>query len=367
MSGIIGNLPVQLQNGTTGDASQVMADLNYIVNQVNANGLSPAGLQKASGIFSVDTGTVNAYNGAYTPAITSYVQGMTLLFIPANTNTATNPTFGAGAAAYPIFKGNGQAVDIGDIQAGMVCILQYSPTINADSPGWILLNPALAWIQEVSGLALKSPTLSSPTENGSTLNSPTLNNATINTATIGGGRLNSPTINGGSWTDLPSGTRMLFQQAAVPTGWTQDTTVQNDSLLRMVNTAGGGVYAGSGVSTILRGGASADDTTLSTTQIPAHDHAYDYQHQHEGTMGPYGSGYYTVEAFGTGAATSTSTHELTVGSPDTYSVTPYLTSGIYNGSTNDGTTTSTGGGAAHAHTLSTLNINSIDIIVGVKN
>lgn len=40
MPNIIGNLPVTLSNGTTADASQVMADLNYIVNQVNANALS---------------------------------------------------------------------------------------------------------------------------------------------------------------------------------------------------------------------------------------------------------------------------------------------------------------------------------------
>ncbi|WP_322040102.1 hypothetical protein [Burkholderia diffusa] len=37
--GIIGTLPANLQNGTTADASQVMADLNFIVNQVNANGM----------------------------------------------------------------------------------------------------------------------------------------------------------------------------------------------------------------------------------------------------------------------------------------------------------------------------------------
>jgi hypothetical protein len=42
MANIIGILPVALANGTTADASQVMADFNYIVNQVNANAL-PSG------------------------------------------------------------------------------------------------------------------------------------------------------------------------------------------------------------------------------------------------------------------------------------------------------------------------------------
>ena len=34
MSGIVGNLPNILQNGTTGDATQVMADLNFIVREL---------------------------------------------------------------------------------------------------------------------------------------------------------------------------------------------------------------------------------------------------------------------------------------------------------------------------------------------
>ena len=59
MSGIVGNLPNILQNGTTGDATQVMADLNFIVSQVNASGLSAASLQKMGNVFAVDTGTVN--------------------------------------------------------------------------------------------------------------------------------------------------------------------------------------------------------------------------------------------------------------------------------------------------------------------
>lgn len=42
MATIIGALPVSLLNGTTADAIQVMADFNFIVSQVNANGLARA-------------------------------------------------------------------------------------------------------------------------------------------------------------------------------------------------------------------------------------------------------------------------------------------------------------------------------------
>jgi hypothetical protein len=46
---IIGTLPNILMNGTTADASQVMADFNYIVNQVNANGTPTGTLTAPSG------------------------------------------------------------------------------------------------------------------------------------------------------------------------------------------------------------------------------------------------------------------------------------------------------------------------------
>ncbi|RQX81797.1 hypothetical protein DF034_17430 [Burkholderia anthina] len=46
---IIGTLPNILTNGTTADASQVMADLNYIANQVNANATPLGTLTAPSG------------------------------------------------------------------------------------------------------------------------------------------------------------------------------------------------------------------------------------------------------------------------------------------------------------------------------
>lgn len=148
---------------------------------------------------------------------------------------------------------------------------------------------------------------------------------------------------------FPPGTRMLFQQATVPPGWTQDTTVQNDSLLRMVNGAGGGVYAGTnGVSAILRGAASADDTTLTVSQIPAHSHGVtDPGHSHQ------------VPAAQSSGTTNFSTGGWANQNSNYFGV---LTTNYTGVSIQD-----TGGSGAHLHTLSTLNINSIDIIVGVKD
>lgn len=57
---IIGTLPSQLANGTTADATQVMADFNFIVNQVNANG-APIGTLTAP------AGTRTVFNQAAAP------------------------------------------------------------------------------------------------------------------------------------------------------------------------------------------------------------------------------------------------------------------------------------------------------------
>ncbi len=173
---------------------------------------------------------------------------------------------------------------------------------------------------------------------------------------------------------FPPGTRMLFQQATVPPGWTQDTTVQNDSLLRMVNGTGGGVYAGThGVSTVLWGNGSTDQTAISVSELPAHSHPYSYNHQHDLPIGsesgsnsqtmananegivPFGQGQ-TLTLAGLGATNTT-----------TFTSQTYRSSTITAPYSNDNSTANTGSNAGHSHTLSQMNINSIDIIVGVKN
>jgi hypothetical protein len=70
---------------------------------------------------------------------------------------------------------------------------------------------------------------------------------------------------------FPAGTRMSFQQTSAPTGWTKDTTVAiNDSILRLVT---GSVTSGgtTGFST-WNAQTATGATTLSTAQIPSHTH-----------------------------------------------------------------------------------------------
>ena len=135
---------------------------------------------------------------------------------------------------------------------------------------------------------------------------------------------------------FPTGTQMLFVQAAAPTGWTKQTTV-NDAAIRVVSgTTGGGTGGTTAFSTAfvsnksisLSGNVGA--TTLSVDQMPSHTHAFD--------KGTYGS---IAEA---------------------------------KGSANSGmqTTTATGGSQSHTHSLSgtatvSLAVKYVDVILCAKN
>lgn len=65
-----------------------------------------------------------------------------------------------------------------------------------------------------------------------------------------------------------SGVRLLFPQAAAPTGWTQVLTI-NDRVLRVVSAAGGGI-GGSWTISGLTG--TVGSHTLTLNEIPSHSH-----------------------------------------------------------------------------------------------
>jgi Collagen triple helix repeat (20 copies) len=69
----------------------------------------------------------------------------------------------------------------------------------------------------------------------------------------------------------PTGTTMLFVQAAAPVGWTKVTTHDNKAL-RVVSGTTGGTGGGTLGFTTLFGRTATDALTLSTAQMPAHAH-----------------------------------------------------------------------------------------------
>jgi len=140
---------------------------------------------------------------------------------------------------------------------------------------------------------------------------------------------------------FPSGTLMLFQQTAAPTGWTKQTT-HNDKALRVVTgTVGSGGSSGFttafGTPTVT--GTIAGSTgshTLTISEMPSHNHSVNYF---------YGSGAEPI----TGAGTFNSAY-------------------VRN-------TNSTGGGGSHSHSLSAtfsggaaaINVEYVDLIIASKN
>lgn len=177
-----------------------------------------------------------------------------------------------------------------------------------------------------------------------------LGNGTSSFQTVApGANGNILTSNGTTWTSaapaasgsFDAGTRMMFAQTSAPTGWTKDTTNYNNHALRVVTGAastGGSVdfttaFASQAVSgTVGTSGA----TTLSTSQIPSHDH----------WLGWYTSGACSGPGAPSGPATSGA----------------QALSG------------STGGGGSHTHSGGTFTGNAInlavkylDVITATKN
>lgn len=124
--------------------------------------------------------------------------------------------------------------------------------------------------------------------------------------------------------DTPSGTKVLFQQTAAPTGWTKDVT-HNEKTLRVVSgsTSSGGSQA---FSTVFGAGKNSGSHTLSSPQMPSHGHPFQ-----AAVGGPYNPG----------------SDESRVNT--------------FNSQTNN-----TGGGGSHSHSLS-LDIQYVDVIVATKD
>tara|TARA_R100000951_G_scaffold82460_1_gene70148 strand:+ start:3957 stop:4556 length:600 start_codon:yes stop_codon:yes gene_type:complete len=176
-------------------------------------------------------------------------------------------------------------------------------------------------------------------------NVPASNDASaLTTGTLAGARLPDPlpAIDGSNLTGIvsfASGTLMLFQQTAAPTGWTKQTT-HNDKALRVVTGSAGS--GGSSAFTTAFGtptvtGTIAGSTgshTLTISEMPSHNHSMSFM---------YGGG-----------------NNPTTGS-DPYYHTKY--------------TNNTGGGGSHSHSLSAtfsggaaaINVEYVDLIIASKD
>jgi len=128
-----------------------------------------------------------------------------------------------------------------------------------------------------------------------------------------------------SATAFASGTKMIFNQTAAPTGWTKDTTNNNDSALRVVTgtvSTGGSVAFTTAMASqaISAHTLSVSGHTLSTSEMPSHTHTYSYSYQSGGGgHDRYWEGrhYYSTPA--SGGTGSTGSHSHSMGGSQTHS------------------------------------------------
>jgi hypothetical protein len=146
---------------------------------------------------------------------------------------------------------------------------------------------------------------------------------------------------------FPSGTAMIFQQTAAPTGWTKSTTHDNKALRLINGTVGTGGSSGfttafgtPSVSGSVSLSGTVGGTTLSTAQLASHNHTVTLRHyQSEAASGKQ------------------------MGNADSVAATY--------------TTSSTGSNSSHNHSFSgsgslssataSINVEYVDVIIAIKD
>lgn len=171
------------------------------------------------------------------------------------------------------------------------------------------------------------------------------------------------TINSVAIDAFASGTKMLFQQTAAPTGWTKDTT-HNDKALRVVT---GSVSSG-GTNSFSTSFASYTPAGTNAVTIASHPLALSEIPSHSHTGKVYLNAHGTVSAISDSTLGTTINHENS--GHTTSTTTSYDLSGVTRGN-------NTGGGGGHTHSGSTavftgtastqFAVQYVDVIVATKD
>lgn len=149
----------------------------------------------------------------------------------------------------------------------------------------------------------------------------------------------------------PSGTKMVFQQTAAPTGWTKDTSSDDDQALRFTT------------GTVSSGGTTAFTTLFAATSATE---------GHSLTIAELASHGHTATVTDPGHAHGYADHEVVSGGNFIGSNTAALQNNTLTPTTDAATTgisvsnASTGSGTAHTHTMK-LAVKYVDVIVASKD
>ena len=154
----------------------------------------------------------------------------------------------------------------------------------------------------------------------------TSGSVTLSAPAIAGSVVITLPTTSGTMTAFASGRVMVFVQTAAPTGWTK-SVANNDKALRVVSGAAstGGSVA---FTTAFASGLSDSAVTLTTAQIPSHNHNF---LQYQATGG------------GNSSAAAVAANSVTT------------------------TVSSTGGGTSHTHSLPSFAVSYVDTIIATKD
>lgn len=183
---------------------------------------------------------------------------------------------------------------------------------------------------------------------------------------------------------VPSGTTMLFQQTAAPTGWTKQTTHNNKALRVVSGTAssGGSVAFTTAFSTSRTVSGSVANHTLTLSEIPSHNHGsgtlaaashvHDMDHGHTGSTNLNALSWSNHNnRFISSSGSFDYTFNLSSGSSGTVSISNH------NGNTGNsgdlsvsGSTSNRGGDGSHNHGWSgsvNVGVQYVDLIIATKD
>lgn len=282
------------------DGSNINADIPLNTNKFTGvenaaarDQFAAAGQVADGSLIYAATSSNDTITASLSPAITAYATGMLLVAKIGGTNTGASTINYNSVGAKSVKKGKAGSLDTsaGDLAAGRMALFAYDGT------------------------------------NMQLLNAP----------------------------EFPSGTVMLFNQTSAPTGWTKDTTNDNNSAIRLVtgSVGTGGTVDFSTAFAAQTPSGTIGGTTLTTNQIPSHSHKM------------------FVDAEGTAAATTsqqvTNRAGNSIGGSSSFN---YYVAGS-NSAADLGDTGDTGGGASHDHTFTgnaiNLAVKRIDVIRATKD
>lgn len=163
----------------------------------------------------------------------------------------------------------------------------------------------------------------------------------------------------------PAGTRIVFQQATAPLGWTADATL-TDHTLQLTAASGGIVTTGNGYTGMFQAAWTSDGHALTIAELASHGHnVTDPTHFHTSPGHTHtsatGFNLYTATNAG-GASTNFSGGAVSINQEASTNAVAVTINPVATGITIQ----NNGSGSAHSHTKA-FNVNYAQAVVGVKN